>query len=90
MPDQSTDAVIGVMRYAYTMTSANTLTDMDAALYAAAFALYGPGPAHLVFATEASYYFVEASGDYVSAVCLAIKRRMSAGVLGSKASTVEI
>ena len=89
MPNIFQDPVIAVLKYGYRMIEGSNLRDPEAALYAAAFALYGPDR-YRTFAAEAAFYHANSSGKFVDALIDAHKRRVRNGTLGSYRTTVQV
>lgn len=89
MPDVFQDPVVATLKYASSMMRTYNLTNSQAAIHSAAFALYGPEHNEEI-AAEAEYYAASSSWDYISSVMEALKRRMQAGVLGTLESTVGV
>lgn len=82
MTTSNIDPVIRTMKYAYTMEGLHRLKDMESAMYAAAFALYGEGN-HLQIAKEAHYYHANTSGIGLAALREAELRRAESGFIGT-------
>lgn len=76
------DPVISILRYAYSVAPMYALGDMEAAIYAAAFLLYGEQN-YLEVAAEAAQYNARRSGTYLDVLVDAHKSRMAEGTLYS-------
>jgi hypothetical protein len=81
------DPVTSVMKFAYQMAADHGLDNIEAALEAAAFALFGPDD-HASIAREAVYYHAQYSGRPMSALREARHRRAEAGTVGTMAATL--
>ena len=77
------DPILGIIRFAHGLVLAHTLKDLEAALYAAAFALCGP-ITYGLFAAEAAYYSSLAGGDLINTLEHAVLQRERDGILGTR------
>lgn len=88
MPETVDDPVVAVLRFGYRMIVECKLNDVEAALTAAAFSLYGPGYIYLPLAVEAIYFSRSSGGSQFNAIIDATRYRMERGTLGSMDTSV--
>ena len=82
MPDNVKDPITAILRYAFSVQRTYELEDKEAAVYSAAFAIYGPDDCQRL-AKEAAHHLAEASGNFIDAIMDAVKRRVSQGIFGT-------
>lgn len=87
VPDEVRDPIVTLIAEARRQAQMHQLVDLEAAVYAAAFSLYGPyGWENL--AQEAAYFCADQSWDLLAGLFEASKRRKELGILGTTDTTV--
>jgi hypothetical protein len=88
MPNESHDPILDTLHFASHMIRYYMLEDFEAAVYSAAFVLFGP-PDYGAYAAEAAYYLKASGGRVMNASVEATIRRTQAGMFGTKRTSVE-